>query len=170
MKLLGILVIVVAASAAGFGFAAEVRAQIRQLTALITALDYMKSEMECNLTPLPQLFAALGQQGERTIAALFARCGDAMLGNASLPPQQALRDALTQTRGLRLSGQTRQSLESLGLSLGKFDLGGQSRAVDLAKARLQAELDTLLAGSRARCRSYETIGICAGLALAVILL
>ena len=36
--------------------------------------------------------------------------------------------------------------------------------------RLRAELAEVQAGSRARCRSYETIGICAGLALAVILL
>ena len=52
----------------------------------------------------------------------------------------------------------------------KLDEQYMNRAIELAQERLRAELAEVQAGSRARCRSYETIGICAGLALAVILL
>ena len=54
--------------------------------------------------------------------------------------------------------------------MGRFDAAGQARSVALAADRLRLMLAELEAGKRARCRSYRTIGICAGLALAVILL
>ena len=64
----------------------------------------------------------------------------------------------------------RQTLLTLGASLGEFDLDGQSRALELALARLSSQLRRLEEGSSARRRSYATIGVCAGLAVAVILL
>ena len=76
---------------------------------------------------------------------------------------------MEQTKALTLSARARQTLCTLAFSLGKFDVGGQLRAITLAQAHLRAELDELQSGSRARCRSYETIGVCAGLALAVLL-
>ena len=60
--------------------------------------------------------------------------------------------------------------EPTALSLGKFDAAGQVSAIELAAGRLRQELQALESRRRERCRSYETIGVCAGLALAVILL
>ena len=149
IKLLGTAMIVLGSGSAGFGFARAVRAQLRQLNALLAALEAMKGEIEYRLTPLPELFAALGEGTEPVTAAFFRGCAAMMEADRALPPQLVLGRAF---------------------SLGKFDLGGQVRAIELAQERLRAELAEVQAGSRARCRSYETIGICAGLALAVILL
>ena len=93
-----------------------------------------------------------------------------MEADRALPPQLVLGRAMEQTTSLHWSARTRETVRNLAFSLGKFDLGGQVRAIELAQERLRAELAEVQAGSRARCRSYETIGICAGLALAVILL
>lgn len=56
------------------------------------------------------------------------------------------------------------------MGLGRFDLESQLAAIERAKGSITSVLLQLQAQKRARCRSYETIGICAGLALAVILL
>ena len=49
-------------------------------------------------------------------------------------------------------------------------LSAQLAAIERTKASVTAALLALQGQKRARCRSYETIGICAGLALAVMLL
>ena len=59
---------------------------------------------------------------------------------------------------------------SLFESLGKYDLEGSVQALDLALSRLREEAKTLQNGAAARCRTYLTLGICTGLAVAVILI
>ena len=103
-------------------------------------------------------------------AAFFRGCAAMMEADRALPPPLVLGRAMEQTMGLQWSARTRETVRNLAFSLGKFDLGGQVRAIELAQDRLRAELAEVQAGSRARCRSYETIGICAGLALAVVLI
>ena len=170
IKLLGTAMILLGSGSAGFGFARTVRIQLRQLNALLAALEVMKSEIEYRLTPLPEMFSALGEGTEPVTAEFFRSCAALMQADRELPPPLVLGRAMDQTPGLRWSARTRETVRNLAFSLGKFDLGGQVRAIELAQERLRAELAEAQAGSRARCRSYETIGICAGLALAVILL
>ena len=159
-----------ASAAAGFGFARAVRRRQRQLTALIGALDYCKNEILYRFTPLPELFSGLAKGEEPAVAAFFEACAAKMEASCSASPQAVIREAMQQTPGLEWSAQTRETLQDLAFSLGRFDVEGQGRAIDLAQTRLQRELEEIRAGSRSRCRSYETLGICAGLALAVILL
>ena len=44
------------------------------------------------------------------------------------------------------------------------------QALDLALSRLREEAKTLQSGAAARCKTYLTLGICTGLAVAVILI
>lgn len=170
IKLLGTAMIVLGSGSAGFGFARAVRVQLRQLNALLAALETMKSEIEYRLTPLPELCAVLAQGDEPATAGFFRACAAQMEADRCLPPQLAIQRAMERAQEMKWSARTRETVRNLAFSLGKFDLGGQLRAIELAQERLRAELAEVQAGSRARCRSYETIGICAGLALAVILL
>ena len=86
IKLLGTAMIVLGSGSAGFGFARAVRAQLRQLNALLAALEAMKGEIEYRLTPLPELFAALGEGTEPVTAAFFRGCAAMMEADRALPP------------------------------------------------------------------------------------
>lgn len=170
LRLIGTLLVVAASSAVGFGFAANVRAQLTQLTQLTGALEYMKNEISYRLTPLPELFYLLSASSGKAVGAFFGRCAQTLGQTPAASVQSVFREAMQQTPQLALSQQTRQTLLELSMSLGKFDAAGQLSAIELAGARLRQELQALQSHRRERCRSYETIGICAGLALAVILL
>lgn len=169
LKILGIVLVVAASSAVGFGFAANVRAQAQQLLELTGALEYMKNEISYRLTPLPELFALLQRPNDKAVGAFFGRLAQQMTQNPAASVQGVFRDALQKTP-LALSQNARQTLLELSMSLGKFDAAGQVSAIELAASRLRQELQALESRRRERCRSYETIGVCAGLALAVILL
>lgn len=170
LRVMGAICVVSGAGAVGFGFAAGVRRQARQLTELCTALETMQAEIEYRMTPLPQLLRELAGICTPPLDTLFIRWSDALSNAQGATVSYALSCALRRTRGLALSAESIQALRTLSLQLGRFDTAQQGRAVGLCAQRLRQELLQLEAGKQTRCRSYQTIAICAGLALAVILL
>ena len=60
LKLIGLSLILTASSAMGLGLARTVRRQQAQTLALIDALLRIRHELQYRLTPLPEIFAALG--------------------------------------------------------------------------------------------------------------
>ena len=166
LRLLGAALVTLSASLVGFGFARGVRRQCAQLEGLLWALDFMQSELSSRLTPLPQLFSALSACRQKDVALFFEAAGRAL----SVPPGCTV--PVSFKRGFQASpGQEAvQTLYGLSMGLGRFDLESQLAAIERAKGSITSVLLQLQAQKRARCRSYETIGICAGLALAVILL
>ena len=170
IRLLGAGLVTLAASMAGFGCASAVRTQCAQLAALIAAMDYMKSEMSARLTPLPVLFSTLGASRQKDAARFFEAAGRALATPPGCTIPVSFRRGFQSAPGLRPGQDAVQALYTLSMGLGQFELEAQLRAVETCRERLAAALLSLQAQKRARCRSYETIGICAGLALAVILL
>ena len=64
----------------------------------------------------------------------------------------------------------RQILIQLGNGLGQYDVEGQIRSIDLAVLRLRTLLDQYRADQQSRMKSYCTLGICGGLAIAIMAL
>ena len=64
---------------------------------------------------------------------------------------------------------TRSALLALFDALGRYDLEGNLQMLELALDRLRAEARLIQSGSRARCKTYISLAVCTGLAIAVIL-
>lgn len=141
-----------------------------QTLALIDALLRIRHELQYRLTPLPEIFAALGGSRNREIAEFFSRLAALLSSAQTCTVGYACRQALAQTRGLSLSSAARGTILSLFDSLGRYDLEGSVQALDLALSRLREEVKALQNSAAARCRTYLTLGVCTGLAAAVILI
>jgi stage III sporulation protein AB len=76
--------------------------------------------------------------------------------------------ALSKTKGL--PQRTRKNLQALGASLGQFDLQGQLSGLESARKQCRRELEELSKDRDVRLRSYQTLGLCAGSALALLFL
>ena len=146
------------------------RRQQAQTLALIDALLRIRHELQYRLTPLPEIFAALGGSRNREIAEFFSRLAALLSSAQTCTVGYACRQALAQTRGLSLSSAARGTILSLFDSLGRYDLEGSVQALDLALSRLREEVKALQNSAAARCRTYLTLGVCTGLAAAVILM
>ena len=168
LKLIGLSLILAASGAVGAGLAGTVRRQQAQTLALIDALLRIRHELQYRLTPLPEIFAALGGSRNREIAEFFSRLAALLSSAQTCTVGYACRQA--QTRGLSLSSAARGTILSLFDSLGRYDLEGSVQALDLALSRLREEVKALQNSAAARCRTYLTLGVCTGLAAAVILI
>ena len=75
---------------------------------------------------------------------------------------------------LRKSGdlpvKIRRLLAQLGYTLGRFDLDGQLQGIRSVSQRCEELLASIRNNRDERIRSYQTIGVCAGAALAIILI
>lgn len=170
LKLIGLSLILTASGAAGFGLAGRIRRQQVQTLALLDALLRLRHELQYRLTPLPEAFELLGESANAPIGAFFSRLSESLSGAQPCSVGYACRQALRNTPGMYLSAGTQRTILSLFDTLGTYDLDGNLQLLDLALARERDELRTLQAGAAARCRTYVTLGICTGLAVAVILL
>lgn len=167
VKWMGAFLIFAGCGGFGFAMAAAHRREERALGELIRALEYMSCELSYRMLPLPQLcrnagnavtgqvarvFSALARELEQQVAPDAPTCMDAAL--ASVPLSDGLREQFHQ----------------LGASLGCFDLPGQLRGLDSALVRAKNALHDLSENRTARLRSYQTLGLCAGAALAILFL
>ena len=78
-----------------------------QTLALIDALLRIRHELQYRLTPLPEIFAALGGSRNREIAEFFSRLAALLSSAQTCTVGYACRQALAQTRGLSLSSAAR---------------------------------------------------------------
>ena len=61
-----------------------------------------------------------------------------------------------------------EALRMLGRSLGRFDLEGQLLGLEQIRSHCRRELERMSADRDQRVRGYQTLGICAGAALAIL--
>lgn len=167
LKLLGAAVIVIGSGSFGYRTSALYRRQEQELRNLLSALEVVQAELNFRLSPLPELCRMAAQGGQGAVKQLFLSlaaelecqispdagcCMDAVLARVALPPTVA------------------QLAKSLGITLGRFDLDGQLRGIESVCQQAQSELKRLEHNRDFRLRSYQTLGLCAGAALAILLL
>ena len=169
LKMIGLTLIFASSGEAGISMARAVRTQLTQLRALIDALCAVRCELQTRMTPLPEAFAQLPACDAR-VGAFFEALRSNLTAAQTCTVGYAYRQALRQTPGLQFSAPTRAALLVLFESLGKYDLDGNLQLLSMTAARLQTELAQLQTAGKARCKTYVTLGVCTGLAVAVILL
>lgn len=154
----------------GFGFsvAREAMAQERLLRQLLETLEFMESEIQYRLTALPELFQLCALRSTGALRRLFLELAGELDKRSAPRVEQCLRTALDKQPGI--PGKLRAILYRLGKSLGRFDLPGQLQSIAAAKEACRRELRALERNRDQRLRSYRTLGLCVGAALAVLLI
>ena len=143
------------------------RKETEALRQLITALDHMQSELEYKLTPLPALCRDMEQIADGHIGQTLGRLGRVLEAQAFTNVPDAMKEAVKETKGLPTMAANQ--LLSLGKTLGRFDLPGQLRGIQSCRMDCCHQLENLEHNQAQRLRSYQTLGFCAGLALAILL-
>lgn len=162
--------ILVVAGCGGFGFllAANHRREERTLRQLMAALDYMSCELQYHLTPLPELCRQASREAPGCIGKVLAALGLELESQISPEVSSCMLGALAKTKDVPKAAE--KCLRLLGSSLGRFDLEGQIRGLESVRAACRRELEALTKNRDERIRSYQTLSLCAGAALAILFL
>ncbi len=167
-KWIGALMIVLGCSGFGFLIADSTIREEKHLRELHEAVSFMLSELQYRLTPLPELIARAAENTSGPLWQVFSALDRELVGQVAPNAEACMQSALAQTPAV--PALTGDMLVQLGRSLGRFDLNGQVAELTFVKEACKENLSKLSQDRTQRLRSYRTLGICAGIALAILLI
>lgn len=167
-KWIGAALIILGCGGFGFSLAALHVREETLLRQLIGILDYMECELQFHMTPLPDLCRQAGQEGQGKLHLVFLSLSQELDQHLSPDVNACMTTALGQITDI--PKHTESNLKLLGASLGRFDLNGQLLGLEAVRVNCRKDLQELTTNRDARLRSYQTLGICAGAALAILLI
>lgn len=170
MKLAGVLFVILSATSVGLKIASSLRKRCRRISQLLTALQVMCSEIGHCGTPLPQTFALMAVSAEDEVERLFSSMAKTMDKRRWLDPQTAMAQALQDEPLLGEDREVVEILLSLSATLGKYDRKSQLKALEQAKGKLEQLLQSARQECSVKSKTYEVLGICAGLSVAILLI
>ena len=165
-KIIGSVLIICGCGGFGFTMSATYRREENSLRQLLSALDYMQCELQYRMTPLPDLCRQVGDMDKYPVSRLFTVLADEL--DHQILPDVASCFRAAMSWNLRLPTKTAKALAILGNSLGRFDVDGQIRDLEGVREYCREELRRMAENRTNRLRSYQTLSICAGAALAIL--
>lgn len=165
-KWIGAVLVIAGCGCTGFQAAANHRKEKRLLQQLIGVLDFMESELQYRLTPLPELCRQAGKGTSGVLREIFLNLARELDWQTAPDACSCMTAALKKSHDIPAS--MRRLLLHLGHTLGRFDLAGQLRGIQSVKAGCKETLKKMGNDHENRLRGYQTLGLCAGAALAIL--
>ena len=166
MKWIGAILVICGCGGLGFSIAAASRREETALRQLIGALDFMVCELQYHLTPLPELCRQAGRENRGAVYRVLCALAHELDCQISPDVQSCMHAALVSCP--EVPKRVRQAFEIMGTSLGRFDMEGQVKGLESVRGFCRRELEGLSQNRESRLRSYQTLGLCAGAALAIL--
>ena len=164
-KWIGAMLVIAGCGSVGFSMAWAHKREEWLLRNLKGALDFMACELHYRMTPLPELCRLAGVEQKNPVGQTFLRLSGE-LERQSLPNvEQCMNNSLPEGE---LPKRVREGFRLLGQNLGRFDLQGQLKGMETVRNYCDLELESLGKNREERMRSYQTLGLCAGAALAIL--
>lgn len=167
-KWIGAILIMASCSGCGFAIAAGKRREEQLLYQLIGILQFLEADLQYRLTPLPELCRLAAGETRGILRTVFLNLYRELKWQ-KLPDAGSCMYAAIQRSG-EIPPKVRRLLVQLGHTLGRFDLPGQLQGIQSVRKRSEETLVAIRKNRDERLRSYQTLGICAGAALAIILI
>lgn len=165
-KWMGAVLVLLGCGGCGWSMVAEQKKQERLLRQLLQLLNFMESQLQYRLTPLPELCRQAGREVGGSLRPVFRELAEQLDGGAA-PDVAACMTAVLSRHG-DLPGSLRRLLYQLGKSLGRFDLPGQLQGLGVVRSACQQERQRLEENKGERFRSIQTLTLCAGAALVIL--
>lgn len=166
MRFAGVAFIVISAGSVGFQMAALLRKKCDLLNQILKALQLLRNEIAVCGTPLPQAFALLAASCNGALESLFGSTAREMDKNRWTTPHDAVSNALEPLREPLLG----EIFLPLAKNLGKYDLDAQLQGIETAKLQAEQRLQEMEQERKIKSRTYQTLGVCTGLAVAILLI
>ncbi len=143
------------------------RREVAALHQLIQAMDVMICELEYRLTPLAELCRFGAEKIKGPIQAFLVALADNL--DNQISPDVGLCTVAALKEIPTVPKYASSQLQVLGQTLGRFDLSGQLTGLERCRQSCLGQLEVLEHQQSQRLRSYQTLGFCAGAALAILL-
>lgn len=151
----------------GFAMAAANRREEQELCRWLAALEFMSCELSYHLSPLGNLCRGAAEHSSGTVRQFLSALAACLERQTAADAQLCVHEVLVH---LETTPRLRRLFRDFGATLGRFDLAGQLRGLENGIRSAGEALRALRDGAAERRRRYQTLGLCAGAALAILFL
>lgn len=167
-KIIGALMIITGCGGFGFYLASTHKKEELLISRMIIILDFMECELQYRMTPLPMLCKQAADESSGILKSVFLNLSFELDNQISPDVSTCMHAAIKQSKPIPKL--TLRCLQMLGSSLGRFDLQGQLQGLHSVRTYCTNIQKELRNNKDSRIRSYQTLSLCAGAALAILLL
>lgn len=140
VKLLGMLIIVLSGTLAGFNKARQFESRPKQIRELILVMQRLETEISYGFTPLPEALSKLGSQMREPLKSFFISAADNMNPPQGLTAQESIQRALSlHWKRTSMKSAEKDVLHQLSFTLGTSDRQDQIKHIALATQQLKHE-------------------------------
>ena len=166
IKVLGAILVISGCGGFGIMVAAAHRRETAVLRSFLSALDLLECELEFRCASLPELCKTVGESSKGSIRQVFLLLRYELDKQISPDVEKCMQIVLDEIP--QIPQLTVNAFLLLGQSLGRFDLEGQKKGLASVRAECKRILELHTCDQDKRLRCYQTLGICAGAALAIL--
>lgn len=142
--------------------------EIHLLDDFIRIIDNITSELTYHLTSLPELIATNANHSPTIIRKVFTLLAE-NLNQQILPDAESCMISAIQKTDIPYV-HLQKILLLFGNSIGRFDLDGQIKELEITKEQCKQELQLLKSNHTERIRSTRVLCLCAAIALVILLI
>jgi len=166
-KLLLLALIIVTCSLIGFFLAKQYKDRLKELKDIRLAMNILETKMKLTKEPIAHIFEEISYKLEtENTANLFLKASDHMeYTTASNAWEEALQTVKTS-----LNKEDLDMLRTFGKMIGKTDLEGQIKEIELTNILLEQQAEDARIKKQKNGRMYQSLGVISGLALCIILI
>ena len=166
IKIIGATLVLLGAGGFGLSKALLFYHQFHQLREFLGAVEILKCELNYTLSPLPVLCERTAERTRGACSRFFRIYAEKLdkIGARS----RAAAAAMEETKGLSLPPDGKMAVLELLSSLGRYDLDGENRLLQLTGQRLRSALERLEKDKKPMARGYAVLGVTTGIALVIL--
>ena len=166
MKLAGVIFILASAWSVGCRFSSSMKLRCELVKRLMDALQILRNELSFLGTPLSDAFRAVAGSSVGPWGQVFGDMAARMEMERWLTPETAAEKALVLVNDEPVV----HIMMNLAGKLGSYDLEAQLCGIDYAVDAAKSLLCELEEEKKLRSKTYKTLSICAGAAIAILLI
>ncbi|TMW73757.1 stage III sporulation protein SpoIIIAB [Alteribacter natronophilus] len=170
MKLIGIVLVILAATAIGWEWARRLQFRTKQLRDIRSGLEALETEMVYGLTPLQEACSRVAGQLREPAAFLFRDFSLSLGREEKLAPDVWESTLKKMKRVLELKQGEWDVLSQFGRTLGRQDLENQRKHLRLALTYLEQQEKEARENQKKHESMYKSLGFLCGILLALIML
>ena len=168
LRWIGAILIIAGCGGVGFGMALNYKRETACLRQLLQVLEMFCCELEYRLTPLPELFRKAGNTATGALSNVLKNVAIELENQIAPNAAYCMASALKNAKDLPAKAVF--ALTDLGQSLGEYDLDGQLKGIAAVQTSCRSQLEEMESNRSSRIRTYQTLALCAGAALAILFL
>lgn len=168
LRIIGAVVIVMVCGGLGFDLAARDKHETATLSEFIKSLAYLQRELDAKGYALAQLCRNAAQVSRGIVSRFWSSLSIALDARLSASVSECIEEVMTAYRSMPQS--SANAFRELGNCLGKYDREVQLQGILAVLSDAKVTLQSYRDNQPGRIRCYQTLGLCAGAAIAILVM